>query len=190
MTQPRRRLVSLDTTPYYHCVSRCVRRALLCGFDKLTERCFEHRRQWIEDRIHQLSEIFAVDLCAYAVMSNHYHVVIRINRDEASGWDAKEVIERWCQLYEGPPLLQRLQADQSMSPADLEAASDIIETWRERLCSLSWFMRSINEPIARQANQEDGCTGRFWEGRFKSQAAVTHYQIRYVGRDQLALYYS
>ncbi len=73
MPKPRKVQVSLETTPYYHCVSRCVRRAFLCGVDDLSGKSYEHRREWIVDRIKELVEIFAIDTCAYSVMSNHYH---------------------------------------------------------------------------------------------------------------------
>jgi hypothetical protein len=58
MPAAREAQVSLEATPYYHCVSRCVRRAFLCGKD------FEHRRQWIEVRLLSLSAIFAIDIAA------------------------------------------------------------------------------------------------------------------------------
>ncbi len=86
MTRARNALVSLEATPYYHCISRCVRRAWLCGEDPYSGQNFEHRRQWVLDRLRQLSDIFAIDICAYAILSNHYHVVLHVDRETAEAW--------------------------------------------------------------------------------------------------------
>ncbi|MES9838906.1 MAG: transposase, partial [Candidatus Thiodiazotropha sp.] len=152
--------------------SRCVRRAFLCGVDSHSGKSFEHRRQWIVDRMKQLAEIFAIDVCAYAVMSNHYHVILHIDAENAAGWSEQVVIERWERLFSLPVLVQRYRAMEALSKAERDVVSELVTKWRKRLHDISWFMRCINEPIARQANQEDGCTGRYWEGRYKSQALL------------------
>ncbi|MDH4109009.1 MAG: transposase [Gammaproteobacteria bacterium] len=163
MTLPRYQKIDPGQTPYYHCVSRCVRRAYLCGYDTLSGRSFEHRRAWIEARLHRLARIFAIDLCAYAVMSNHYHVVLRIDVHRLKAMSHEEVIDRWTRLHRLPEGFESLSAFAQLV---------MIERWRSRLGSISWFMKSINEPLARGANREDGCKGRFWEGRFRSQALL------------------
>ncbi|MEW8683369.1 MAG: transposase [Candidatus Thiodiazotropha endolucinida] len=172
MPKPRKAQVSLDTTPYYHCVSRCVRRAFLCGVDTHTGKSYEHRRQWIVDRMKLLAELFAIDVCAYAVMSNHYHIILHVDPERAAGWSEQDVIVRWERLFSLPVLIQRYRSMETISSAEHDAVSELVSKWRHRLQDISWFMRCINEPIARQANQEDGCTGRYWEGRYKSQALL------------------
>ncbi|MGB1110170.1 MAG: transposase, partial [Gammaproteobacteria bacterium] len=171
MTRAREQLISLSDTPYYHCISRCVRRAFLCGEDHLTGNNYEHRKGWVIERLHLLDSVFAIDLCAYAVMSNHCHLVLRVDTARADDWEREQVIERWQRLYSLPPLIQQYLAGSS-SPGLQQKAEEIIERWRERLMDISWYMRSLNEHLARRANAEDGCTGRFWEGRFKSQALL------------------
>lgn len=172
MTQPRSNLISLEDTPYYHCVSRCVRRAFLCGDDFYSGQSYEHRREWITSRLGVLANMFCIEICAYAVMSNHYHVVLRVDQDAAEQLTDDEVIQRWQRLFKGPLLVQRYQAGLLETDAEHVTVAEIVAVWRKRLTDISWFMRCINEHIARLANQEDGCTGRFWEGRFKSQALL------------------
>jgi len=74
-------------------------------------------------------------------------------------------------LYKGNMLIERWLTDSAeMDKASLLNVNEYIALWREHLCRIIWFMRGVNEKIVRMANQEEGCAGRFWEGRFKSQA--------------------
>ena len=171
MPKPRSTLVSLDATPYYHCVSRCVRRAFLCGTDHYTGQSYEHRREWIQSRLFQIAEVFAIEVCAYAVMSNHVHTVLYIDAESAAQWTDSEVVTRWHQLFSGSALSHRyLSGD--CEPSLMAFLQPQIDEYRRRLQDISWFNRCLNEQIARKANAEDECTGRFWEGRFKCQALL------------------
>lgn len=171
MPIPRKALVD-DTRPgAFHLISRCVRRAYLCG------RRAEPRRAWVRDLIRQAAGAFAIDVLSYAVMSNHLHLVIRTDPERVRTWTNGEVAARWASAHprtadDGNPL--------AWTPSEIAAKAadaDWIETARGRLRSLSWFMKCIKERLARRANRADGCTGHFWEGRFQSvplldQAAV------------------
>lgn len=172
MPLARYRLVDTNTTPYYHCISRCVRRAFLCGVDRYSDKNFDHRKQWILDKIKFLSEVFAIEVCAYAIMSNHFHLVLYIDVEQNQSWSADEVLDRWLKIFKGPELARRSQLGDLLSPAEQASLSELIEQWRERMGDLSWYMRCLNESIARMANAEDDCTGRFWDGRFRSQALL------------------
>jgi len=163
-------LISLADTPYYHITSRCVRRAFLCGLDHYSGRSYEHRRQWVVDRIRLLSSLFAIDVCAYAVMSNHYHLVLKLCPEQLEALSDEQIMDRWCALFKGPLLVQRYRSGESLSSPERSTVFDIVSVWRTKLGSISWFMRCLNQPIARQANVEDKCTGKFWESRFTSQS--------------------
>lgn len=171
MTIARCRQISVETTPYYHVIGRCVRRAFLCGFDASSGKDYEHRRQWVVDRLELLCTVFAVELCAYAVLSNHYHLVLRLAPDKADAWSQAEVLDRWEKVY-GIATPIAIGLAEVADPAQRALAEQMIEVRRQRLTDLSWFMKCLNEHLARRANLEDRCTGAFWEGRFKSQALL------------------
>ena len=172
MTYPRSHIVADGEPGFFHVVSRCVRRAFLCGQDNVTGRSFEHRRHWIEARILELAECFAVSVYAYSVMSNHFHVVLHVDPAAATEITDEEVAKRWLTAFPG-----RLRHDDSQEIAEMlslaiTAHPERVAELRKRLGSLSWFMKALNEPIARRANREDQCKGKFWESRFKCQALL------------------
>ena len=172
MTIPRRTLIDINSTPYYHCIARCVRRAFLCGVDSLTGNNYEHRKPWVVDRLKKLAGIFAIEVCPYAVMSNHYHVVLHIDTKTGERWSDREVCQRWTQLFVGPLLVQRFLSGDALDKTQRQRVTKYAKTYRQCLLDISWFMRCLNEYLARRANAEDDCKGRFWEGRFKSQALL------------------
>ena len=172
MPKPRECQISLIDTPYYHVCSRVVRKAFLCGVDESTGKSYEHRRTWVQERIHTLSQVFSMDVCAYAVMHNHLHIVLYVDTERAKHWSTAEVLARWHQLFKGTLLTQYYSSNKPLDKFQRAMVESSAEEYRKRLIDISWFMRALNESIARQANAEDQCTGRFWEGRFKSQALL------------------
>lgn len=93
------RLLGKLENNFYHCYSRCVRQNYLCGVNELTGQDFEHRKGWIESRLHELSTVFSVRLWSYAVMSNHYHVVVEVCAETTETWDSAEILSRWSQVF-------------------------------------------------------------------------------------------
>ena len=170
MPKPRSKQIALSETPFYHLTYRCVRRSFLCG--EIDGYNFEHRRQWIVERLKLLTNMFAIDVASYAIMMNHYHVLVRVNLEKSAAWTVKEIFEHWGLLFQVPDLIKQYLAGSLIEDEDIQAAENMIQIYRERLTNISWFMRCLNEHIARSANFEDKCTGRFWEGRFKSQAIL------------------
>jgi REP element-mobilizing transposase RayT len=174
MATPRHLLVDPDQPLCYHLVSRCVRRGWLCGFDPVSRRHFSHRKRWITERLDQLGAAFAVDIYAYAIMDNHFHLVVYYDPQAPHRWTDEEVVERWLNVC--PPK----RADRSL---DDELKTNLtqaflcdparVEQLRSKLGSLSLFMKLLKQPIARRANLEDECCGHFFEQRFYSGALLS-----------------
>ena len=143
MPKPSKALIAVESTPYYHCVARCVRRAFLCGTDALTGVCYEHRRGWLETRLLELPKIFANDVAAYAIMSNQYHAVLHINVERDKSWSDIEVVDRCHQLFSGTVMSQMLLKDGTLPAEQVVVFQDVIDKWRTRLQDISCpiFMR-------------------------------------------------
>jgi REP element-mobilizing transposase RayT len=132
-----------------------------------------HRKTWIVHRLRHLAALFAIEVCAYAVMENHYHAILRLRPDIVATWSDWEVATRWLTLF---PRHHTIDGT-ALPPTDLDVLAlthdpERIAQLRQRLCSLSWFMGRLNEFIARAANKEDKVKGRFWESRFKCQVLL------------------
>lgn len=155
-----------------HVVQRCVRKAWLAGVDPASGKDYSFRREWIRRRLEMLASTFAIDVLSYAVLSSHMHQILRNRPDVVATWTDEEVAIRWLRVFPGRRLEEHLaeptENDVKMLVQNPERLAEI----RRRLADISWFMRALAEPIARMANKQDKCTGRFWEGRFKAQRIV------------------
>jgi hypothetical protein len=166
MTMARSRLVDTSVTRWYHCISRCVRRAYLLAEGETD------RKQWIEDRLETLAQIFSISVGGFSILDNHLHILLRLDPDVAAAWTDDEVVRRWGALFpprdrRGKPLpLSRewIESRQGDRPW--------LATARARLCNLGWFMKCLKEPLSRMANRQEQARGAFFEGRYKSIAIL------------------
>ncbi|MYE13757.1 MAG: transposase [Gammaproteobacteria bacterium] len=173
MATPRHKLVDEEHAACYHVTSRCVRRAWLCGYDPFTRRNYSYRRRWLVERMKRLARCFAVEIFGYAVMSNHFHLVLRYDPKACESWTDEEVARRWFEAFppreDGRPSEQRDAEARELLMDDPERLARA----RRTLGSLSHFMKHLKQPIARRANLEDGCEGHFFEQRFYSGALLS-----------------
>ncbi len=170
MARPKRALQFTSTEVcIVHAIQRCVRRAFLTGVDPVSGIDYSHRREWIRRRLESLASVFGIDILNYAIMSNHFHLILRNRPDVVETWADVEVASRWLRLFPGRRVDERLAEPPEVDIQRLASDPVKILQIRQRLSDISWFMRALSEPIARMANRQDQCTGRFWEGRFKAQ---------------------
>ncbi len=155
-----------------HTIQRCVRRAFLAGLDDKSGVDYSFRREWIRRRMESLASVFGIDVLTYAIMSNHIHLILRNRPDVVATWSDEEAALRWLRVFPGRRLDEQLAEPTENDVRALAGNVQRMAEVRERLSDISWFMRALSEPIARLANKQDECTGRFWEGRFKAQRIV------------------
>jgi hypothetical protein len=97
----------------------------------------------------ELASIFAINLCVYVVMHNHYHVVLFIDKNCAEHWSHFEVVENWHQLFRGNACSQRFLKGESLLLAEQATLTRSIQLWRARMMDISWFLRILNDKIIR-----------------------------------------
>ncbi len=158
-----------DEVCVVHTVQRCVRRAFLAGVDEKTGVDYSPRKQWIRRRLEALASVFGIDVLNYAILSNHLHLVLRNRPDVVNRWADEELALRWLRVFPGRRMEEHLAEPTKEAVQSLVSQRKRMKEIRKRMSDISWFMRSVAEPIARMANKQDDCTGRFWEGRFKAQ---------------------
>ena len=166
-SRPRKDVVRPDEVGVYHCWSRCVRRAFLCGRDPVSGKDFEYRRLWIQQFEERLAGLFAIEIGFRAEMSNHAHLVLRNRPDVVEGWSDEQVAHRWLQI----PHLTKSKDGQLKTISDGRIAieksrPERVQELRQRLSDPSFFMAALCEYVARRSNREDGRSGTFWEDRF------------------------
>lgn len=173
MATARSELVDNQVALYYHLVSTCVRQSWLCGIDRATGKDYSHRKAWLVKRIEQLARCYAVEVMAYTVMSNHFHLVVLYDPLACLEWSDEEVVRRWTLSH---PKMRNGVVDPTLNAvrtAMLLEQPEKLQRLRQQLGSLSCFMQHLKQPIAWRANREDECRGHFFEARFYSGALLS-----------------
>jgi len=156
-----------------HVFTRVVRRCFLLGDDPVSGKNFDHRKVWIEQYLQHFSACFGVDLLAFSILSNHFHLILRSRPDVVATWSDEEVARRWLLLCphrrspDGSPAQPSEPEINSIAGCPVKCAEI-----RSRLSDISWWMRLLCQRVAMRANRDDGETGRFFQDRYKAVKLV------------------
>lgn len=168
MTTARRDIVNYEDTRWYHCISRIARG--LAVLDK-----YGHSLKLrIEDELRRLSKIFAIRVGGHAIMGTHFHLLLRVEVEEAMAWNSVEVVSRWALLCPPKDKKRRPLNDDELQFWIEENAKDcdFVEERRNRLMDLGWFHRFLKQPLSAHVNELEGCSGTLFQGRYKSIAVI------------------
>jgi len=152
----------------YHVYNRVVRRCFLWGVDPVSGKDFSYRQGIVVRRLRLLSQYFALEVLGYAVLSNHFHLVVRNRPDRVASWSDRQVAWRWLMICPA----KRHPDESPVEPTEAQLAvlladPEKLQELRRRLSNPSWLMGRACQYIARRCNREDQHAGRFFEERFK-----------------------
>jgi hypothetical protein len=158
-----------DEIAIVHVMNRTVRRCFLLGNDPLTGKNYDYRKEWLETELMRQAGLFGIDLLCHAIMSNHFHLVLRSRPDVVATWDDTEVARRWLRLCP----LRKDDQGRAIEPSEFELNTirnnpGRLAEVRSRLSDISWWMRLLSQNIAQRANRDDREVGKFWQARYRA----------------------
>jgi hypothetical protein len=166
----RKKIINENEPGFYHCYNRCVRGEFLLGDDKLHGKNYSYRKGWLYQMLVELAAIFAIDICKYGILDNHFHLLVRNRPDVLKMWSDRKVLRHAIRLFPAKFELLGISTDPRVPLPDwLLQDKKLITQMRKRLSSISWLMKVLSERIAKRANREDEVTGHFWAGRFRCE---------------------
>lgn len=162
-----------DEIACVHVMNRVVRRCFLMGTDSVSGKNYDHRKAWFELELRRLAVGFGIDLIGFAILSNHFHLILRSRPDVVATWDDSVVVRRWLGLCPA----RRKKDGSAAPPSDAELKSIVsdherVSEIRSRLSDISWWMRLLCQRIAQRANREDQEQGKFWQSRYRAVRLV------------------
>jgi hypothetical protein len=158
-----------DEIAIVHVMNRTVRRCFLLGDDPVSGKNYDHRKQWLDDQLIHQARHFGIDLLCQAILSNHFHLVLRSRPDVVAEWSDTEVARRWLMLCP-----ERRDANgRPTEPSESEINhickdKSRLKVIRSRLSDISWWMRLLSQNIAQRANRDDKEVGKFWQARYRA----------------------
>ena len=158
-----------DEVAIVHVMNRTVRRCFLLGDDAFSGKNFDHRKVWLDEQLIHQARHFGIDLLCQAILSNHFHLILRSRPDVVKEWSDVEIARRWLMLCPQ----RRDEKRQPMEPTESEINSIVnnkekLSTVRIRLSDISWWMRLLSQNIAQRANREDSEVGKFFQARYRA----------------------
>ena len=158
-----------DEIAIVHVLNRTVRRCFLMGNDPVSGKNFDHRKAWMETELQALAKSMGIDLLCHAILSNHFHLVLRSRPDVVALWEDSQVAHRWLMLC--PKRKDANQQPEEPNEFELNSIRNDparLKEIRTRLSDVSWWMRLLSQKIAQRANLDDKEVGKFWQARYRA----------------------